>query len=336
MKFQPGDDIVVKITDENGKVVELINEKMVMIEVKGVRFPAYTDQLDFPYFKMFTEKRKAEKKKIYVDQLKQEKKINKPIEEEGIFLSFIPVYDKDIFDDDVVEKLKVYLINQTNTAFHFNYKLFLTTDYDFELINQINPHAEFYLHDVAFEDISDNPRFQFEFSLVEPNKKKADFYEAVIKLKGKQVFKKIEALQKDNLPGFKQLLMETYPDKTEVDKFDISALGNAGFRMYEVSRSREFLPPARTVVDLHIEKLTDRWQNMDNFEILTLQLQTFETYYDLAIAHHQPKLTIIHGIGSGKLKQELHEILKLKREVKSFFNMYSAQYGDGATEIFFK
>ena len=62
MKYQPGDKIIVLLTDEEGQVVEIMNEKMVMIEVKGVRFPAYMDQIDFPYFKMFTEKRKAEKK----------------------------------------------------------------------------------------------------------------------------------------------------------------------------------------------------------------------------------------------------------------------------------
>ena len=51
MKYQVGDDIVVMHTNEEGKVVEIINEKMVMIEVRGVKFPCYTDQIDFPYFK---------------------------------------------------------------------------------------------------------------------------------------------------------------------------------------------------------------------------------------------------------------------------------------------
>jgi hypothetical protein len=60
MKFETGDKVTVLLTSEDGTVVEIINDKMVMVEVKGVRFPAYTDQLDFPYFKMFTEKRKEE------------------------------------------------------------------------------------------------------------------------------------------------------------------------------------------------------------------------------------------------------------------------------------
>ncbi|MBC7423865.1 MAG: Smr/MutS family protein, partial [Ferruginibacter sp.] len=112
-------------------------------------------------------------------------------------------------------------------------------------------------------------------------------------------------------------------------------LGNAGYRVYDASRVREHLAPARTVVDLHIEKLTDNWKHLSNFDILTIQLKEFEKFYDLAIAHHQPSLVVIHGVGTGKLRNEIHDILKTKKEVKSFVNQYSADYGYGATEIYF-
>src|ERR1700754_1925909 len=108
MKYEIGDKIIVLLTDEEGTVVDIVNEKMLMIEVRGVRFPAYTDQIDFPYFKMFSQKKPVEKKKIYVDDIKREKKKSKQKTGDGVFLNFIPVLDKDIFDDDVVEKLKVY------------------------------------------------------------------------------------------------------------------------------------------------------------------------------------------------------------------------------------
>ena len=57
MKYQVGDDIIVLHSNEEGKVIEVISDKMVMIEVRGVKFPAYIDQIDFPYFKRFTEKK---------------------------------------------------------------------------------------------------------------------------------------------------------------------------------------------------------------------------------------------------------------------------------------
>jgi len=57
MKFQIGDIVLVLHSNEEGEVVDIINDKMVMLNVGGVSFPAYNDQLDFPYFKRFSEKK---------------------------------------------------------------------------------------------------------------------------------------------------------------------------------------------------------------------------------------------------------------------------------------
>ncbi|MBC7509122.1 MAG: Smr/MutS family protein [Ferruginibacter sp.] len=335
MKYEPGDKIIVMLTNEEGKVVEIMNEKMVMIEVKGVRFPAYMDQIDFPYFNMFSQKKVVEKKKVYIDNLPKEKGNIKVATHNGVSIFFIPVFDKDVFDDDVVEKLKIYLINQTATSFAFDYNLFFNGESSFQLKNTIEPQHDFYLHDINFEDLSDNPRFDVEFSLSTPDKKKAPYFETSLKLKAKQIFKKIEEIKLKNEPSFSYPLFDTYPDKIDEEKVDLGKLGNAGFRLYDVSRVKENLAPARTVVDLHIEKLTDSWKHLSNFEILTIQLKAFEKFYDLAVSHHQPSLTAIHGVGVGKLRDEIHDILKLKKEVTSFVNQYHPSYGYGATEIYF-
>ncbi|MEO7306313.1 MAG: Smr/MutS family protein, partial [Ferruginibacter sp.] len=241
----------------------------------------------------------------------------------------------DIFDDDIVEKFKLYLVNQNETAYTFTYNLMIGGVSDFQLKNTIEPLTDFYLHNVKFEDLSDSPRFDFEFALKEPDKMKAPYYETSLKIKAKQLFKKIEEIQLKNEPGFSYLLLDNYPDRVEEDKVDLGRLGNAGFRIYDAGRIKQNLEPARSVVDLHIEKLTDSWKHLTNFEILSMQLKAFEKYYELAVAHYQPSLTIIHGVGVGKLRDEIHEILKAKKEVKSFVNQYSNLYGYGATEIFF-
>ena len=336
MKYEIGDKIIVLHSDEEGKVIDIINDKMVMIEVRGVKFPAYMDQIDFPYYKMFTQKKPVEKKKIYIDDIRKEKTPAKKKTGDGVFLNFIPVFDKDVFDDEVVEKLKVYLINQNEEAYNFNYNLFFSGESNFTLQSSISGLADFYLHDVSFEDMSDNPKFDFEFSLAIDNKKKTPLFEAALKLKAKQLFKKIEETQLKNEPSFAYELFTSYPDKTDEEKVDLSSLGNSGYRVYDASKTRQNLPPARSVVDLHIEKLTDSWKHLTNFEILTLQLNEFEKYYELAVAHRQQQLIIIHGVGEGKLRDEIHESLKLKAEVKSFVNQFHPLYGYGATEIYFK
>ncbi len=334
MKYEVGDTILILHSQEEGEVVEIINKDLVLVDVKGVRFPVYTDQIDFPYFKRFSEKKLAapKKEKVYVDNVKKEAVSKKYHVHSGVWLSFLPVFDKDIFEDDVVEKFKIYLLNQTTDTYHFSYQVTFRGAEDFHLSNTSLPFNEFYLHDIPFEEMNDAPKFEFNFTLREKNKKKAEHAEVSLKIKAKQLFKKIEEMKMKNEPTFSFLLFEHYPDKTE----EVLPEYQAGAPIYDISAARQKLEPARSVVDLHIEKLTDNWKGLSNFEILTIQLNHFEKYYQLAIAHHQPNLIVIHGVGKGKLRNEIHEILKTKKEVRTFANQYHENFGFGATEIFFQ
>jgi len=311
---------------------------MLMVDVKGVSFPVYMDQVDFPYFKRFSEKKifPAKKEKQFVDDVRKEKPLTEKKVADGVWLTFLPVMDIDEFNDLVVEELKIHLINRTEIPYSFVYKLHFFGKPDFELANTIQPFEDFYLHDVDFADMNDSPSFEFEFSLLQPDKNKADHFETTTRLKPKILFAKIKELKEKNEAHFSQLLFEKYPDKVIEDKIEIGDAARNKHRVYDASNARQHLEAARSVIDLHIEKLTDDYRRMNNYEIVSLQLRTFEKYYHLAIAHHQHSLIVIHGVGEGVLRDEIHNILRLKTEVKSFVNQYHPNYGYGATEIFFQ
>lgn len=338
MKYQIGDIVLILHSNEEGRVVDIINDKMLMVDVKGVSFPVYMDQVDFPYFRRFTEKKlfPAKKEKRFVDDIRKEKPSQDKRTADGVWLTFLPVMDMDEFGDVVVEELKLHLINRTETPYRFVYKLHFFGKPDFELKNTIQPFEDFYLHDVEFADLNDSPSFEFDFSLLQPDKKKAEHFESSVKLKPKQLFAKIEELKEKNQATFSQRLFENYPDKVIEDTVEMGKLAAKGYKIYEASKARQHLEPARSVIDLHIEKLTDDYRRMSNYEIVNLQLKTFEKYYHLAVAHHQPSLIVIHGVGEGVLRDEIHDILRLKKEVKSFVNQYHPNFGYGATEIFFQ
>jgi hypothetical protein len=341
MKYEVGDEIIVLHSNEEGRVVEIMNDKMVMIEVRGVKFPAYMDQIDFPYFSRFTQKKLVPEKKaspkVFIDSVPKEKpQPNQSKISDGVWLSLIPKFSLDDFNDQVVDLLKIHLVNNTGYAYHFVYKQQFLGETDFELTTEISAHHNFYLHDIPFEAVNDSPFFHFDFSLVTPVKNKAPHFEASLKLKPKQVFQKIEEMKDSNKPTISYLLFDSYPDKTEEPYFELGALAAKGFKIYDASKGRQHLEPARSVVDLHIEKLSDSWEQMSNFEILTQQLHEFQKWFDLSIANRQPSLIIIHGVGTGKLRDEIHDILKTKKEVKTFINQYDPRFGYGATEIFFQ
>lgn len=340
LKYQPGDDIIILHTKEEGKIIEILNKNMLLVEVRGVHFPVYIDQVDFPYYHRFTNKKETTSKKFFkkfIDDVPKEKNVSSSIKkEEGIWLSLIPKFALDDFNDEVVELFKLYLINKNNSGYKFSYQQFFFGNENFELKGEILSNKDFYLHDIFFSDFNDNPSFNFDFSLITIDKTKADHYEISIKPKPKQLFQRIEEMKQKNAPTILFKLFDIYPDKAIEDKVELTPNISNKFKAYTAGRIREHLEPARSVVDLHIEKLADDWQRLSNFEILTIQLKEFEKWYEIAFAHHQPNLIIIHGVGTGKLRDEIHDILKTKKEVRSFVNQYHPRYGYGATEIFFQ
>ena len=51
MKYQVGDKVLILHSNEEGEIIEIINDKMVMVNVRGVNFPVYMVQIEFPYIK---------------------------------------------------------------------------------------------------------------------------------------------------------------------------------------------------------------------------------------------------------------------------------------------
>ena len=149
MKFEVGDKVLILHSNEEGEIVEIINDEMVLVDVRGVKFPAYIDQLDFPYFRRFTSKKlfPQKKEKKFAEDIKKEKEPKHKVVD-GVWLSFLPIIDTDEFGDDVVEELKVHLINRTYKSYSFFYKLQFFGRSEFELKNEIHPFADFYIHDV--------------------------------------------------------------------------------------------------------------------------------------------------------------------------------------------
>jgi dsDNA-specific endonuclease/ATPase MutS2 len=109
----------------------------------------------------------------------------------------------------------------------------------------------------------------------------------------------------------------------------------AGFKIKHGKQIKEDLPPP-SVIDLHIEKLVDDFKGMTPGEILDIQLREFEKWLDKAKRNYLQQAWVIHGVGKGKLRDEVHEILRLRDGIRSFSQHYHPWYGNGATEVFFE
>ena len=128
---------------------------------------------------------------------------------------------------------------------------------------------------------------------------------------------------------------EPEPEKEEETKLDVSGLFQQKKNHSDKPiRSKPHAQNNRMLemeIDIHIEELLDTYKGMSNAEIIQVQLRHFQQALDKAITGRYRKLVVIHGVGNGRLKQEVRAILDAE-EIRYYDASYS-KYGFGATEI---
>ena len=93
---------------------------------------------------------------------------------------------------------------------------------------------------------------------------------------------------------------------------------------------KEIIPPME--VDLHLEKLVKNYKGMDNYDKLSLQIDTAKHKLEFAIRNRIPRIVFIHGVGEGILKEELNYLFN--RYNVSVSEASYQKYGMGATEVY--
>ncbi|MDX2247699.1 MAG: Smr/MutS family protein [Bacteroidia bacterium] len=117
-------------------------------------------------------------------------------------------------------------------------------------------------------------------------------------------------------------------------KKDISAIADSEF----VRIKRTEAPPKRAEaeVDLHIEMLVKNPFELAPSEMLQYQIRHLEQKLSTALTENYASLVIIHGVGEGKLRKAVKDILSKTPHIKSFESADPVRYGNGATKVIFK
>ncbi len=125
--------------------------------------------------------------------------------------------------------------------------------------------------------------------------------------------------------------INTEPDKKDAIKPDSDTTGRA------IVNSDDFIMRHKTgereaEVDLHIGELVDDPSVFEKVEILEYQKNYFVRCFESAVANDFQRVTFIHGIGNGVLKEILIDYLK-KQEGIEYFDAPLQKYGTGALEV---
>ena len=257
----------------------------------------------------------------------------------GIQLAFLPVENS----EGLTEKFKIHLINDTKYEILYNIKFWL--DYRTQTWNdKLSSTSYIHLGEMIYDDLNEAPEFEVEVNWITTEGVGKTVSKA-LKIKAKSFFKTMRTAPLLNQPTHLYRLFEKPDFGKEGQHEDLSAYTkrHAKPAWFKGDDLRSFnslgtseLANFTREIDLHIEKLQDDWKKMSNAEIITIQLTAFEKYLQQAIRLGAPSVFIIHGVGKGRLRDEIATRLFKNTDVKTFKNEYHPKYGWGATEVIFE
>ncbi|MEP7127931.1 MAG: Smr/MutS family protein [Chitinophagales bacterium] len=330
-KFSAGDKVFLVHLQEEGVVTRLNGAEMVYVQLSDMEIPVYCTDItkDIPQKKIQRETVITQKPGDTNIHFKEVATLQK--NDSGLFLCFEP--EKDQSGD--TKQFKVSLVNDTGFSVMFRYRFFLSGNIHFKLDKTVMPYQVFLLHEIAYDALNEMPEVDLHVRDERNEVMKGDLQQ---KIKPQNFFNKTGAMPlKGNeayIYNIHTVSIKKIVPRQEVKPrvaFDLSLLKEMMMDS-PINKDADVVVADREV-DLHIEKLVSDSGKMSNVEMLHLQLAKFQQTLDRAIAGGVDRLYIIHGNGKGKLKKEIHQLLKSYKEVKSFNNDYHPKYAFGATEI---
>jgi len=92
---------------------------------------------------------------------------------------------------------------------------------------------------------------------------------------------------------------------------------------------------AEAIVDLHIAELVDNISGMSSHDMFSLQMEVFKKALDSAMKNDYERVTFIHGVGNGVLK---NAIIKALDEYEGLENKMASisKFGVGGLDVLIK
>jgi len=261
----------------------------------------------------------------------------------GVQLAFDPFFR----NDASIEKYIIYLINDTRYEVVFDISISFNGRRATQQDGKLEAVSALQVGEMSFDQLNEAPEVDLSCWRVTTEGPGPQLQKNT-KIKPQQFFKKVLTAPLLNRPVHLFRVFENLKDepaaKKETDGEDLLAYTqrkavpvktlptNTKRMPHEVKELSEFT----NELDLHVEQLTNDHAKLNNSEILQIQLRHFDHYIDRAIRLGVERVFIIHGLGTGRLRDTIASRLMRIPEVKTFRNDYHPRYGHGATEVIFQ
>lgn len=348
MDFQVGQKVLFVHTGESGVVASIISKTMVNVHLveDDMEIPVSIEDLQLA--PLTTQEEDKVKKRIQASKKKTQSppKIEVVPETKGpnkgkrhLFLAFEDLLNR----EGGVFGYSLHLINNTDLTLVYQFSLEFEGKPETKGNGSLPPFSNIRVAKMHHIQLNDAPVFRVNCQPY-TTQGKEKWISKALKVKAKQFFKNIDfAPQLDRKVHLYDLIdkfirpaestdsLKAYTKKNQVtEEKEPGLYDNLLLNIKDLDRIANF----PTFIDLHIDKLAKDHKTMSNAEIMNMQMNTFEAYLKEAIMLNISPFYIVHGKGTGRLKDEIHYKLTEYIEVAEIDSGYHEGYGTGgATKV---
>lgn len=243
--------------------------------------------------------------------------------------------------ESLINDYKIYLFNAS--SFNLLYSYSIKDEEYFQTLKhgEVGAYQKVLLRQVKIRFFEEYSYHKIECLLYKNSFFKAQTPIAEVLHITPHILKQSKAIKHDEFkfPVYGFLLKDEFMNQARVER-ELSLIDIERLKTIKEFKSksktsksaREYLKSLEKEVDLHIEELVENTSGLSNFEMLNIQLERFEKELDNALNKNMKKLVFIHGVGNGRLRQEITSILRSTQGV-TFHDAPYKEYGYGATQV---
>lgn len=338
MIFKIGQRVRMKRTENNGEVTSLLPGGLVQVRLDGGlgHIPIPEEALE------------------PINDVSTEKKFTPPPQQtsnpevsggNGVQLAFDTVLN----NQAEPEAYEVYLLNSTPHKIIYELKVLTHSDRRWSKVGQMEPNTKKRLDAVQYRWLNEKLSCELDVRTVVPGGTGPRQFQKV-SIKGSQFFSKYTEVPELYREAH---LYVVFPQLTLPDTAPAAAPNGPSLRA--ITKAHVAQNPAKAVpdapkprknelhakldfdntIDLHLEALVRDPESVPKDQVLATQLKYFDNYLQMALKLGVDNIFVIHGVGDGILKREIHKQLEKTAFVRKFKNEYHKKYGFGATEVIF-
>ncbi len=349
MKLKVGDKVKFLNERGGGVIRAIIDSKMVRLETEdGFEMPVLASELikDFRAEKesgveYFTQPTSPARTEVVEEQ--EETRISgiNPWgtikEEKGIYFAYEPHERQWVLTGD----LDIVLIN--HTSFEVLYNIFLIQDGVMKGVDygSVPYESKIVIDTISRDEIENWTKgfIQLSFHKDEPGKVFLPAH-CVLNIKTSRFYKE-GSYQSSTLLQGRTILISIAPENTLQVASDEEEAIKAGIQHQSVPaeplREKQLIDKHRSasgeaIVDLHIGEIVDNISGLKSQDMFNLQMNYFRKSLDSAIKNGYRKVTFIHGIGNGVLKNAIINEMKDYEGIENRMASIS-KFGAGAIDV---